>query len=564
MKTPVAHLLRNNDPLCDTAIQEVKELLKIPLGELDEIDKQILDLQAQVKSLEERRDEIQKCVDKYHLLLSPIRRLPDDALHEIFYHCLSTHRNPIISSSEAPVLLTHVCRKWRAIALSSPRLWSQLHITFSDAYRANLRPRDLEGASEAEVKELRARARVVLHNRCTIVETWLRRSGSCPLSISVYYLGCHGRALEDIEAAVNDPDDLTNQLFRTLSLFSDRCGTLELLMPANIYCKYEPLMSAPPSAFRLLTTLRLNLYHTHIATPNNEPFPTPVPSALLSAPQVHKLTLTWWHALIRSSIDTLSSYLLSSFSEALILFKACVNMVHKSNINGQVSLPHLLSFSILEGPVNLDTSRQFYSSIDAPRLKYIKYTSENPALHNLDPDAPPPIVSLLQGASELTKLAITPRMFVPTALRKLLGTANQNLKHLVIGEEPFNKLTRRRYDPRSYFRAFDLKSRPCNPIILPRLEVFEWSPGLVPDEAVLQFITERMDPPPPSGVTSLKRVRIMFTRGQEIDILEEVNQYRDEKMRSEGVQLTDKGPNQLSSSYGLNGRNQTWGYADTY
>ncbi|KAF8903880.1 hypothetical protein CPB84DRAFT_709283 [Gymnopilus junonius] len=72
MEAFITHLLRNNDPLSDTTNQEVKELLKTPLGELDEIDEQISNLQAQVKSLEERRNEIQKCVYNYHLLLSPI------------------------------------------------------------------------------------------------------------------------------------------------------------------------------------------------------------------------------------------------------------------------------------------------------------------------------------------------------------------------------------------------------------------------------------------------------------------------------------------------------------
>ncbi|KAF8881835.1 hypothetical protein CPB84DRAFT_1664637, partial [Gymnopilus junonius] len=94
--------------------------------------------------------------------------LPDDALHKIFYHCLPTHRNSIISSKEAPVLLMHICSKWQAVALSSPRLWSQLHITFSDAYRPNV-----------------PRALMILKDRCTIVEMWLRCSGSCPLSISI-------------------------------------------------------------------------------------------------------------------------------------------------------------------------------------------------------------------------------------------------------------------------------------------------------------------------------------------------------------------------------------------
>ncbi|KAF8868446.1 hypothetical protein CPB84DRAFT_1632253, partial [Gymnopilus junonius] len=111
--------------------------------------------------------------------------LPEDALHEIFYHCLPTHCNSIIPSKEAPVLLMHICSKWQATVLSSPHLWSQLHITFSDAYHPNIHSRDWDKASELETRELQAQALMILKDQCTIVETWLRCSGSCPLSISI-------------------------------------------------------------------------------------------------------------------------------------------------------------------------------------------------------------------------------------------------------------------------------------------------------------------------------------------------------------------------------------------
>ncbi|KAF8961828.1 hypothetical protein BDZ97DRAFT_1663533, partial [Flammula alnicola] len=67
--------------------------------------------------------------------LSPARSLPSDVLHEIFYHCLPTHRNLIISASEAPILLTHICGSWRCIALDSPRIWAKLYIPIQGNFR---------------------------------------------------------------------------------------------------------------------------------------------------------------------------------------------------------------------------------------------------------------------------------------------------------------------------------------------------------------------------------------------------------------------------------------------
>ncbi|KAF8871383.1 hypothetical protein CPB84DRAFT_1646958, partial [Gymnopilus junonius] len=88
-----------------------------------------------ISELESRIADLKAAYSKYQTITSFFRRIPDDVLYEIFYQCLPSHRNPLLTASEAPVLLTRVCRCWRAVALASPRLWAQMHITFSNAYR---------------------------------------------------------------------------------------------------------------------------------------------------------------------------------------------------------------------------------------------------------------------------------------------------------------------------------------------------------------------------------------------------------------------------------------------
>ncbi|KDQ51886.1 hypothetical protein JAAARDRAFT_495695 [Jaapia argillacea MUCL 33604] len=59
-------------------------------------------------------------------ILSPIRLLPPELLSAVFLQCNRTYPNP--DPREAPLLLTHVCCHWRRVAVSTPMLWSALHV----------------------------------------------------------------------------------------------------------------------------------------------------------------------------------------------------------------------------------------------------------------------------------------------------------------------------------------------------------------------------------------------------------------------------------------------------
>ncbi|THU96893.1 hypothetical protein K435DRAFT_663697, partial [Dendrothele bispora CBS 962.96] len=84
---------------------------------------EILHLMNELERIECERRAIQELVDTHRASLAPARTVPDDVLSEIFMHCLPETYNATRSLSEAPLLLGQVCRRWREVSLSTPRLW---------------------------------------------------------------------------------------------------------------------------------------------------------------------------------------------------------------------------------------------------------------------------------------------------------------------------------------------------------------------------------------------------------------------------------------------------------
>ncbi|KAJ3718469.1 hypothetical protein C8R42DRAFT_585997, partial [Lentinula raphanica] len=125
---------------------------------------ELIELDSEISRIHVQRNRVQNFLDEHRNLLSPIRRLPIETMAEIFMHCLPTHRFPIRSLKEAPLLLTMVCRRWREIAMAHPRLWSALHIHVAS-----------EIAPNARELELRQQG----------IRRWIARSGALPLSFSL-------------------------------------------------------------------------------------------------------------------------------------------------------------------------------------------------------------------------------------------------------------------------------------------------------------------------------------------------------------------------------------------
>ncbi|KAF9065068.1 hypothetical protein BDP27DRAFT_1425134 [Rhodocollybia butyracea] len=97
--------------------------------------------QARIAQLQLERDRLQADLEALRVELSPIRRIPLEILSEIFVHCLPVPRRTgfsVATPSKAPLLLSQICRRWRSVAISIPKLWSSLSIQIKDRCYPNI------------------------------------------------------------------------------------------------------------------------------------------------------------------------------------------------------------------------------------------------------------------------------------------------------------------------------------------------------------------------------------------------------------------------------------------
>lgn len=99
LKPECVTLLWNNDIPLESTIQEVKQSLKTLWVGLQEIVIEIQHLSELLEAMKIKRQSIKKIINDHNIILSPVCL---DVLNEIFFHCLPTYHNPIMTSSESP------------------------------------------------------------------------------------------------------------------------------------------------------------------------------------------------------------------------------------------------------------------------------------------------------------------------------------------------------------------------------------------------------------------------------------------------------------------------------
>jgi hypothetical protein len=135
----------------------------------------------------------------------PVLTLPNEIVSDIFMHFLPDYTLfPALIGLLSPTLLTHICRRWREIAISTPALWSAIK-----SYPGDI-PLDM-------------------HH----INTWLNRSRCCPLSL---------------QFGGGDPRLDITQVLKTVILHRARWEHLDLYLPPS----HLPIINGPMPLLRHL------------------------------------------------------------------------------------------------------------------------------------------------------------------------------------------------------------------------------------------------------------------------------------------------------------------------
>ncbi|KAF7307738.1 hypothetical protein MKEN_01133900 [Mycena kentingensis (nom. inval.)] len=131
MAHSLEQLLRSNTAPEGPEISYAERAVQDKTAELVELDDAIQNLQSALWSLYNRRNRIEWELSQLQSVLSPIRRIPQDILGEIFSYLEPAFTHPGDSNEWArrvrvPWRLGLVCRAWRHLALSMSGLWNAL------------------------------------------------------------------------------------------------------------------------------------------------------------------------------------------------------------------------------------------------------------------------------------------------------------------------------------------------------------------------------------------------------------------------------------------------------
>ncbi|KAJ6506711.1 hypothetical protein C8R45DRAFT_860669 [Mycena sanguinolenta] len=509
MASPFSSKLGTNHCPTDDEVLQIKALLVEPTLRLKGLDDEITKLQTAIDKLVEERSRVAAYIEDHEALISPVRRLPLDIIQELFVACLPTHRNCVMSASEAPVLLGHVCRSWRAISLSTPRLWSSLHVV-----EPLLSLPDAPPTSFGD--------KVV--QRLQITQTWLGRSGQCPLSIS---LQC---APEGPSPTSSPASAVTSmQFIKTVLSFAPRWQHIQLTAPLSLLLE---AMSHLDTELPQLETVAFHHQTHHPMFSAWEPF------SILRGARISSLSIpgaiflpeklpVQWSQLTTLTVGgpkwsvppTLTSDALLRVISKCTELRCCKLMVHDPDIDGPiqisqhriVELPFLHTLAIhCVAPVATAVSN-LLMRLSLPELR--DFTIFGSAQDS------PTLGTFFARLVRLESLRIDISICSQASLLEMLHALPPSIQRLWISDidHPWGQA-----DSTLLNEMLEVLTK--SPGLCPMLQHFSVDSGFnLSDQAVLLFITARMQESQPA----LNRVDINFGRQFVVDIMPDLRGFID-------------------------------------
>ncbi|KAJ6561753.1 hypothetical protein B0H19DRAFT_991736 [Mycena capillaripes] len=487
METPYKDILHTNTVPSDTDCQRIRELLVGPRKEVADLTAEIKRLQALINELSEKRDHLNDFIDPHLALISPTRRLPADVVAEVFAACLPADRNAIMSSAEAPLLLCHVCRTWRSLALSIPRLWASLHIVAPGDTSKCLQ---INGAADS----------------------WLSRSGVLPLSISL------------VSSWTSTPETDFSVLVETLIHYSSRWKRMRFQFSSFSSCK--PLAILSPADVPILETIVFDGIRPRHGEAIDWGFmvflgTTSLRSAVLRRLDSSILPLPW-NRLRHLSLAKGRAGLFSS-AEALDLLRRCSSLetcalAFNSAAGGARSpsachMEHLRRLSVVD---SRQRTTDFFQNLDLPNLQSLEYTATQVERFLFRPllTSDHNIRCLTLQVSHVTAEAMLDCLRLVPGLRELFLSGDP-----VSPDRDSNSLDPEPALDSEFWTSFTPTAQNLGSVLCPRLKVVNFVNFVkVSDQVLLKFLQARTGSRLP-GIAQLSKAHVHFQRPMEVDII---------------------------------------------
>jgi hypothetical protein len=507
-------------------------ILPEPTAKLADLEVEINRVQEIYSSLMGKRQVLLAEIEGYHNLISPARRLPTDILQEIFFHTLPTTHNALMDPYECPLLLTQICNGWRRIALSTPQLWSSIHIPVPPIARGY--PHQWGPIHFGELpEEFRISTLSCLKSYATSITNWLRRSGVTPLSISLY---------DPRDSFV--PKEHYEIIIDSFLPFAHRWKNLDL----DTYSPFLTRIAALAECdVPFLKSLTLHDIMNSTSDPSNLP-PAWKTSGIVKSHRLKKIDYTQLEANIadfsfkwaqltdiklsqssydwgapNANITVADLVVVLSLAPRLINFHSEIRLTNTGLATppsiSSLPLRHLQRMVFHDGSADC---RLLFDFLNVPSLLHLEFFPIN--LSSVT------VLSTFLPQISVTILSLTTSysFFVQPNHRPALSQC-QKLTSIIIKSPPSLGPTPWSPTPVDFIGDIflnDLTLQTNHPDRLaPALEFFDCQTGgNFSDAAVLKFIKTKQSQP---DIASLKRISIRFTRPKELDFSsdEEVLQY---------------------------------------
>jgi F-box-like len=133
--SPVPHLLNTNYSPSQTEVGLIRTSISQVHADIAEIDYELASLQAATAQIQRKRRLLLSFSEGHKSLLSPVRRIAPETLSDIFMWCLMEFWEDLFASCDyTRICLSHVCRFWRDVALSTPKMWAWIGLAMKSEH----------------------------------------------------------------------------------------------------------------------------------------------------------------------------------------------------------------------------------------------------------------------------------------------------------------------------------------------------------------------------------------------------------------------------------------------